>query len=148
MAAHKTAVAVLSTWLGKVRREEAARTLGLTPLRFWQLSQQAVSGLVAGCLKQPRFRGRVPAGGFYEHGGAGALRLKIKGLERELEGARRLIEVLRELPGHRALGRATGAGAGHARGRAGEGGAAVAAPEAGRGAASVAGEEAGDGRRS
>lgn len=145
MAAHKTAVAVLSTWLGKMRREEAARTLGLTPIRFWQLSQQAVSGLVAGCLKQPRFRGRVPAGGFYAHEGVGAMRLKIKGLERELEGARRLIEVLKELPGNRASGRATGQGTGHGRGR--EAGAARAAPEAQRGAAAVAGEGAGDGRR-
>src|SRR5688572_20600039 len=52
-AAHRTAVAVLKTWLGKARREEAAKELGLSGVRFWQLSQQAVSGLVVGCLRQP-----------------------------------------------------------------------------------------------
>jgi hypothetical protein len=130
-----------------MRREEAAKALGLTPIRFWQLSQQAVSGLVAGCLKQPRFRGRVPAGGWYDKDGVGVLRLRIQGLERELEGARRLIEVLKELPGHRAAGRATAPGSGHERGRSGEGAAAGAAPAAQRGAPPVAGSPAGEGRR-
>src|SRR5262245_5670937 len=74
-AAHKTAVAILRTWLGKTKREEAARELGLSGVRFWQLSQQAVSGLVVGCLRQPRFRGRPPA--HVSEEGAGALKKKI-----------------------------------------------------------------------
>jgi hypothetical protein len=100
-------VAILKTWLGKSRREEAARELGLSGVRFWQLSQQAVSGLVVGCLRQPRFRGRPPA--YVSEEGVGALRKKIATLEREVESSRRLIEVLRELPGHREAAARAGA---------------------------------------
>jgi hypothetical protein len=104
---------VLKAWLGKSSREEAARDLGLTPLRFWQISQQALAGLVAGCLKQPRFRGRLDRGAEPEN--TAALRRRILVLEREVEAGRRLIGLLRELPGHReAAGRA---GKGAPRGR-------------------------------
>lgn len=96
--AHRTAVAVLKTWLGKARREEAAKDLGLTGVRFWQLSQQALAGLVAGCLRQPRYRGRGAGAG---EEGVGPLRKRIAHLERELGGAQRLIGLLKELPGRR-----------------------------------------------
>ena len=103
--AHQTAVTVLKTWLGKVSREEGARELGLTPLRFWQLSQQAVAGLVAGCLKQPRFRGRAVLEESEPQ--RAELKRRILMLEREVEAGRRLIALLRELPGHKeAEGRA------------------------------------------
>jgi hypothetical protein len=98
-AAHRTAVAILKTWLGKEKREEAAKELGLSGVRFWQLSQQAVSRLVVGCLRQPRFRGRPPK--VLNEEGVGALAKRIATLERELESSRRLIEVLKELPGIR-----------------------------------------------
>lgn len=97
--AHRTATTVLKAWLGKVSREEAARELGLTPLRFWQISQQALAGLVAGCLKQPRFRGRVDVEPAAES--VALLKRRILVLEREVEAGRRLIGLLRELPGHR-----------------------------------------------
>jgi hypothetical protein len=97
--AHKTATTVLKAWLGLMSREEAARELGLTPLRFWQISQQAVAGLVAGCLRQPRFRGRADLGTAAEP--VALLKRRILVLEREVEAGRRLIGVLRELPGHR-----------------------------------------------
>jgi hypothetical protein len=143
--AHRTAVAVLSTWLGKSSREAAARDLGLSPIRFWQLSQQAVSGLVAGCLRQPRFRGRAPKGLGLEPEGVGVLRRRILELERELDGARRLIEVLKDLPGHRAASAGSAEGPGH--GRRAEGGAGASAPAAQRGAAGVVGAEARGGGR-
>src|SRR5262245_63594952 len=102
--AHRAATVILRAWLGKATREEAARELELSPLRFWQLSQQAVAGLVAGCLKQPRARrGRPPSGEPPEEG-ASALRKRIASLERELDGARRLIGLLKELPAPRAPG--------------------------------------------
>ena len=105
--AHRAATAILRTWLGKATREEAARELGLSPLRFWQLSQQAVAGLVAGLLKQPRFRGGVgPAEPAEE--GVGVLRRKMAALEKELDGAKRLIALLKELPAPRAAGPAPG----------------------------------------
>lgn len=97
--AHRRATAVLRAWLGEASREEAAAELGLTPLRFWQLSQQAVAGLVAGCLRQPRFRGRAELGPEAES--VGVLRRRILVLEREVEAGRRLIGLLRDLPGHR-----------------------------------------------
>lgn len=102
--AHLSATAILRTWLGKATREEAARDLGLSPLRFWQLSQQAVAGLVAGLLKQPRFRGGGgPAADVVEES-AGVLRRRITALEKELDGAKRLIALLKELPTPRAAG--------------------------------------------
>jgi hypothetical protein len=100
-------VAILKTWLGKARREEMAKDLGLSGVRFWQLSQQAVCGLVVGCLRQPRFRGRPPK--VPSEAGAGDLTKRIATLERELESSRRLIEVLREMPGHREAGSKPGA---------------------------------------
>jgi hypothetical protein len=97
--AHQTATTVLKAWLGKTSREEAAQELGLTGLRFWQLSQQAVAGLVAGCLRQPRFRGRADLGPEAEP--VSELKRRIHVLEREVEAGRRLIGLLRDLPGHR-----------------------------------------------
>jgi hypothetical protein len=100
--AHRTATAILSTWLGKSTREAAAKELGLSAVRLWHLSQQAVAGLVVGCLRQPRYRGRPPAGGYGpREESVGALRQKIAVLERELDGAQRLIEVMKDLPGNR-----------------------------------------------
>lgn len=98
--AHQVATTVLKTWLGKMSREEAAKELSMTGLRFWQLSQQAVAGLVAGCLRQPRFRGRVQLEGGDEVPVA-LLKRRVETLEREVEAGRRLIDLLRELPGHR-----------------------------------------------
>lgn len=98
--AHEVATTVLKTWLGKMSREEGAKELSMTGLRFWQLSQQAVAGLVAGCLRQPRFRGRVDLGGGEEVPVA-LLKRRVATLEREVEAGRRLIDLLRELPGHR-----------------------------------------------
>jgi hypothetical protein len=98
--AHRCAVALLQAWLGKTTREEGAKALGLSPLRFWQLSQQAVAGMVAGCLRQPRARrGRPPT--IETEEGAAALRQKVRTLETELSQARTLIEILKQLPGHR-----------------------------------------------
>src|SRR5690242_18795255 len=54
--AHTTAVEILCAWLGKTSRAESAQRLSVPPLRFWQLSQQAVAGMVAGLLRQPRAR--------------------------------------------------------------------------------------------
>ncbi len=111
--AHRAATAILRTWLGKATREEAAKELELTPLRFWQLSQQAVAGLVAGLLHQPRFRGGgALLGDAPAEESAGVLRRRITTLERELDGARRLIGLLKELPTPRVATPASGTEAG------------------------------------
>jgi hypothetical protein len=85
-------------------------------VRLWQLSQQAVSGLVVGCLRQPRFRGRPPKDGDGLGGeGVGALRKRIADLERELDGSRRLLDVMKELPGNRDRALGTGSATSHGR---------------------------------
>ena len=67
-------------------------------MRIWQLSQQALSGMVAGLLKQPRGRkGIVMDPGEDPK----VLRKRIQQLERELETAKRLIEILKDLPENR-----------------------------------------------
>lgn len=112
--AHRTATAILATWLGKGSREAAAKELGLSAVRLWQLSQQAVCGLVVGCLRQPRFRGRPPQDGYGLVGeGVGALRKRIADLERELDGSRRLVAVMKDLPGNRDRALDTGSATSH-----------------------------------
>ena len=132
--AHRAATAILRTWLGKATREEAAKELELTPLRFWQLSQQAVAGLVAGLLHQPRVRGSVVPGEAPAEESAGVLRRRIAALERELDGARRLIGLLKELPTPRVATTAPGTEAGDGGKRRRRGGrAAAGAVDAGTG---------------
>jgi hypothetical protein len=56
--AHRACTQILALWLGKRRREEVAAELSIPGLRVWQLSQQALSGMLAGLLHQPRPRRR------------------------------------------------------------------------------------------
>jgi hypothetical protein len=56
--AHQACVQILALWLGKRRREEVATELSIPGLRVWQMSQQALSGMLAGLLHQPRPRRR------------------------------------------------------------------------------------------
>ena len=55
--AHETCMKILEYWLGKKSKGKVAKELEITPLRVWQLSQQALSGMMAGLLSQPRRRG-------------------------------------------------------------------------------------------
>ena len=133
--AHVTATAILSAWLGKTTREAAAKELGISAVRLWQISQQATCGLVVGCLRQPRFRGRPPADALHPgFESATALRKRIMMLERELDASRRLIEVMRDLPGNRGRSLAAEGEATHERGRVARGLAARAADGAAAGA--------------
>ena len=56
--AHRSCTQILSMWLGKKQREEVSRELSIPPLRVWQLSQQALAGMLSGLLHQPRPRRR------------------------------------------------------------------------------------------
>jgi hypothetical protein len=56
--AHRSCTQILAMWLGKRRREEVSLELSIPPLRVWQLSQQALAGMLAGLLHQPRPRRR------------------------------------------------------------------------------------------
>lgn len=118
--AHETCTLLLDLWLGTATRAEAAARLKVPPLRLWQISQQALAGMVAGCLKQPRARGKAADPGADE---PTALRKRLLELEREAEAKDSLIALLKEMPAHRESPREEGArGTPHApRGRSGKG---------------------------
>ena len=96
--AHRYGTAILETWLGKKSRKDAAKDLGLPVLRVWQLSQQAVSGMLAGLLTQPRQRRSPDMPKPPPENDPAMLKKKIAKLERELEIANELIEVLKLVP--------------------------------------------------
>jgi hypothetical protein len=98
--AHRAAATVIEAWLGRIPTEEAARRLEVPRLRFWQMSQQAVAGMLAGLLVQPKMRGKARMALPPEEDPV-RLRAEVMALRRELEGARGLIAILREMPAHR-----------------------------------------------
>ena len=97
--AHEIGMLILETWLGKKSRKDAATELGLPVLRFWQLSQQAVSGMLAGLLIQPRTRRSPALPKPAPEDDPVELRKEIAKLERELKSSQDLIEVLKLIPG-------------------------------------------------
>jgi len=54
--AHRSCTQILAMWLGRRQREEVSKELSIPPLRVWQLSQQALAGMLSGLLHQPRPR--------------------------------------------------------------------------------------------
>jgi hypothetical protein len=76
--------------------------LELPALRLWQLSQQALSGMVAGLLKQPKRRlskGELTM--LQPEDDSKAVRKRNAELERENQQLKDLILLLRDLPGNR-----------------------------------------------
>lgn len=51
--AHRMGTLLFEHWLGRLSRKELAEKIGQPPVRVWQMSQQALAGLVVGLLKQP-----------------------------------------------------------------------------------------------
>lgn len=97
--AHTACVAILEYWLGKRSKQEVAKELAVPPLRVWQLSQIAVSGMLAGLLKQPRARrGRPPSFEGPPEDDPRILRKKIQVLETQLSRTEDLVRVLRMAP--------------------------------------------------
>lgn len=92
--AHKTAVAILETWLGRSTRSEAAARLGIPAVRLHQLSQLATSGLMAGLLKQPKMRKRMKEA----PDEVLVLRKECERLKAENAECARLLAVFRDLP--------------------------------------------------
>jgi len=89
---------ILEYWLGKKSKSEVAKELGVSPLRVWQLSQKALSGMLAGLLVQPRRR--VGPEAFERTGSESPAQLKrqLVALEKELERTEDLVRVLRSAP--------------------------------------------------
>jgi hypothetical protein len=101
--AHQAGVAILEMWLGQASRKEVAQRLEVPVLRVWQLSQQALTGLVAGLLKQPRMRGVIEKPEWEQS--PWKLKAKIAKLEKEVDSLRSLVDLLRAFPIHREIAR-------------------------------------------
>jgi hypothetical protein len=107
--AHQAAAAILESWLGQATREEIAKKLGVPPLRVWQMSQQALVGLVAALLKQPKARKEAKPILPPEEDPV-KLKKRIAILERDLEMTKELVGLLKEFPAHREGKEAEGEG--------------------------------------
>jgi len=95
--AHKTCMDILEYWMGKQTKGQVAEELGVPPLRVWQLSQQALSGMLAGLLKQPKRRKVEPWEGPPDQSPA-ALKKRVAALEKTLARTEDLVRVLRMAP--------------------------------------------------
>lgn len=96
--AHTACMAILEYWLGKCSKREVAERLGVTPLRVWQLSSQALSGMLAGLLRQPRMRGKVDLSFADPRVDPKTMQRRIAELEEKLARTEDLVRVLKELP--------------------------------------------------
>jgi hypothetical protein len=107
--AHQVCIGILECWLGRSKREEVASRLEMSRLRLWQLSQQALGGMAAGLLKQPRSRPRqAPQVLTDPENDPKTLRKKLTDLERRYRTLEELVTLLRELPGSREMAKAKG----------------------------------------
>lgn len=95
--AHKIGVLMMEYWMGRITKEEVGASLGTSPLRVWQLSQQALSGMLAGLLVQPKTRSKGVIVNKEED--PKYLKKKIAELEKVIQMQDRLIAVMREMPG-------------------------------------------------
>ncbi len=96
--AHEVCMKILEYWLGKQSKAAVAKELGITPLRVWQLSQQALSGMMAGLLTQPRRRVGPEVFEGQPNQSPTALKKRIVELEKELSRTEDLVRVLRCAP--------------------------------------------------
>jgi hypothetical protein len=99
--AHQQCTTILQLWLGKLTKEQAMAELELPALRLWQLSQQALSGMIAGLLKQPRTRVKGTAMPVDPENDPKILKKRIAQLEKELAIVNSVNEVLKLLPSNR-----------------------------------------------
>jgi hypothetical protein len=98
--AHRTCGTILEYWLGVASKTEVAKRLGVPPLRVWQMSQRAVTGMVCGLLRQPRTRRKAEMATDPESDPR-ALRRRIAALEREIQWKNGLIQILKDLPANK-----------------------------------------------
>jgi hypothetical protein len=97
--AQKIAMTMLQAWTGIMTKSEAAKTLGLRPVRFWQMSNQAMSGMMAGCLTQPRNRRKVNYMGKTDQELIKELTKEVSDLKKQIQCQHQLIEAMKSMPG-------------------------------------------------
>lgn len=96
--AHLLSARILEYWTGVATKQETATALGVPPIRVWQMSQRAATGLVCALLTPPSGKRGPPT---VTDEGEKALRKELERLRKENALQRELIAVLRELPGNR-----------------------------------------------
>jgi len=96
--AHEQCMAILAYWMGQKTKAETARELEVAPLRVWQMSQQALSGMLAGLLRQPKRRGKLAGPPPCPEDDPKVLRRRIEELEKQLRRTEDLVRVLKDLP--------------------------------------------------
>jgi hypothetical protein len=92
--AHRTATALMEYWMGQLSKQECAKRLELPMLRVWQLSNQAISGMVIGLLHPPKNARNQPE----SQDDPKKLKRRIGELEGHVKMLQRLIDILREMP--------------------------------------------------
>jgi hypothetical protein len=103
--AHKTGVLILEHWLGRMTRRDLGTKLNLPPLRVWQLSQQALAGMVVGLMAQPK---RPPKGTpmaqthQQDKDELKTLRKRVATLEQDNRVLKDLLDLLKDMPGQAA----------------------------------------------
>lgn len=96
--AHHKGTLLLAMWLGRKTKAEVAKELSLPPLRVWQLSQMALSGMLAGLLKQPRNRRRKEGASMEAEESPSQLRKRIAKLEQENRDLREVLDLIGMMP--------------------------------------------------
>ena len=96
--AKQTAQAIMEYWMGYLTKRQATEKLNLTPVRFWQLTSQAVAGMTAGLLTQPRYR-KADYMGKSEQQQIKQLRAKVRDLEQMVSSQQKVIEIMKSMPG-------------------------------------------------
>ena len=94
--AHMRGAALMEYWIGKASKTEIAKRLEIPPLRIWQLSQQAISGMLVGLLSQPKTRAKGMV--LSTEDDPKKLKKRITDLEEQNQRQERLIAVLRTMP--------------------------------------------------
>jgi hypothetical protein len=96
--AHQLSARILEYWTGVKTKQETASALGVPPIRVWQMSQRAATGLVCALLTPPQGKRGPP---MVTSEDENALRKEVERLRKENALQKELIAVLRELPGNR-----------------------------------------------
>lgn len=100
--AHKMGVLMLEHWLGRMTRKQLGDKLNLPALRVWQMSQQALAGMVVGLMAQPK---RPPKGTPMpnqmktDREDVKALRKENQELKERNRVLQDLLDVLKDMPG-------------------------------------------------
>jgi hypothetical protein len=89
--------AILELWLGRKSKDVLAAELSMPPVRVWQMSQMALSGMLAGLLKQPRSWSGAPPPEPQARADVAELRKQLAQTRADLERERRLTGVLKQL---------------------------------------------------